>query len=172
MRTAFPALLAASLALAASACSSSRAADAAEGRAYAQLMKDSTIADLVKARPEAEDRLALSAGWAVLGTVGHRVLLPGVADGVVVTHDNETGRETYLQMWGTVARDLPAERLRAVLFFDDAATLRHFAKEGWDFGPKTPMKGIEVVPMVNGLPAPDISLDGARVRADSAMNAR
>jgi hypothetical protein len=167
-----PALaLAVAVALAASGCSPSRGADAADRLAYAQVMKDSTVVDLVRACPETEDRFALGAGWAVLGMVGPRVLLPGVADGIVVTHDNTTGRESYLKLSGAIARDLRGGRLRAVLFFDDSATFRRFADEGWDFGPAAPAKGIEIVAMVEGLPAPDVSLDGARVRPDADMNA-
>jgi hypothetical protein len=169
MRRAVSLLLAAALAVAASACSS-RGDGAADRLAYAKMMKDSTIADLVKVRPDFEDKMALGAGWAVLATLGPRVLLPGTADGLVVTHDNATGRESYLQLTGAVARDLPGGRLHAVLFFDDAATFRRFADAGWDFGPE-PEKGIEVVPMLEGVPATGISLAGARVRPDADMNA-
>ncbi len=163
-------LLASSLAVAASACSS-RGDGSADRLAYAQMMKNSTIVDLVKARPGTEDKLALGAGWAVLGTLGPRVLLPGTADGLVVTHDNVTGRESYLKLTGAVARDVKGGRLRAVLFFDDAATFRRFAAEGWDFGPAASANGIEIVTMVEGLPATDVSIAGAVVRPDAEMNA-
>lgn len=162
-------LLLAAAAIATTACAS-RGDGAADRIAYAQMMKDSTIAQLAKVRPDVEDRMHIGAGWAVLGTLGHRVLLPGTADGLVVAHENATGRETYLQMWGAVARGLPSERLRVVLLFEDERTLRHFEAEGWDFG-ASPPQGIETLPMVGGIPAPDVSLAGARVRPDADMNA-
>jgi hypothetical protein len=164
------AIAVAAAAIAASGCSS-RGAGVADRIAYAQMMKDSTIVDLVKVRPDLEDRMALGAGWAVLGTLGPRVLLPGTADGLVVTHDNATGVESYLQLTGAVARDLPGGRLRAVLFFDDAATFRRFSDKGWDFGPAGSEKGLDIMTMVEALPAADVSLAGARVRPDADMNA-
>lgn len=75
-------------------------------------MRNETLAELYKAKPETKQKIATSAGYAVFTTYGVTVVLVGGAGGKGVAVNNQTKQET----------------------FSDPQALDTFINKGWEFG--------------------------------------
>ena len=86
-------------------------------------------------RPELKDKLTKSAGYATFSQKDMNLFLLATGNGYGVLHDNATGRDTYMRMaslGGGVG--MGVKDVRVVFVFRDAATLRQFIEQGWQFG--------------------------------------
>ena len=108
---------------------------AAQQRAYALRMRDQTLAELYKARPETKAKTANAPGYGVFSNININVLLLSTGNGYGVVRDNATGKDTVMNMrmigvgFGAGVKDF-----RAVMIFKNQAALRTFIEEGWEFG--------------------------------------
>jgi lipid-binding SYLF domain-containing protein len=98
-------------------------------------MKDITIADLVKRKPEAKDVIEKAAGYAVFDATGLFVVLYVGITGRGVLIDNSNGEATYMTMAraGT-GPGVGYERFRYVIVFKNKKLLDTFKTVGGDIG--------------------------------------
>lgn len=97
-------------------------------------MRDQTLAELYRARPEARDELAKATGYAVFNTSGAQLGLGG-AFGYGIAVNNATGAEKFMRMAeGQVGLGLGVKRARYVFIFRKPSTYRSFIAGGWEFG--------------------------------------
>jgi hypothetical protein len=158
---------------AASGCGSTKgkADPAAERRAYAQVTKDTAVADLDAAQPGMRARLDAAPGWAVFSTIGARVFVGEAPGGFGVAHDTKTGAETYMRMTEpSYGEGLGSERFRAVFVFRDEKTFREFVDKGWDFRTDAAGSQIDVFQLTDAGLATEPTLAGTRFWRDKGLN--
>ena len=106
-----------------------------EKRAEVRKMRDETLADLYKEKPELKSRINKAAGYGVFSNLGINVLLLSTARGGGLIVDNATGKETFMKM-GSVGAGvgMGVKDFRAVFIFHDREVLKDFVDKGWEFG--------------------------------------
>jgi lipid-binding SYLF domain-containing protein len=98
-------------------------------------MRDETLAELYKTKPETKDKIAKAPGYAVFSTYGLTVIFVGGAGGKGVAVDNQTKKETFMEEGSaSVGVGLGGTEVRTVFVFNDAAALDNFVNKGWEFG--------------------------------------
>jgi lipid-binding SYLF domain-containing protein len=128
-------LLLLAMGLAASGCAAPKGANVTEQRAFALDMKRATLDDLYARKPEAKAKIEKAAGYGVFSNMGFALLLLGSDHGYGVVTNKATGKDTYMRMFsGSVGLGLGVQDFRAVLVFNDQATLDQFVDSGWEFG--------------------------------------
>ena len=97
-------------------------------------MRDETLADLYKLKPETADLIKKAAGYAVFDNAGIHLLLLATSKGNGVAVDNRGGT-TYMKMRTVGAGPgIGVKDYRVVFVFKNSATLKKFIDSGWDFG--------------------------------------
>lgn len=106
----------------------------AEKRASVRKMRDTTLADLYKERPDAKGAATTAVGYAVFSSIGTNLGLLSTARGYGIHHDNGTGKETYMKMMslgGGVG--VGVKDFRVIFFFFDKDAMNRFVEQGIDF---------------------------------------
>jgi lipid-binding SYLF domain-containing protein len=106
-----------------------------EKRDYVQNMEQQTLAELYRRHPDSRRVIENSAGYGVFSDVGAHLVWTTAGNGYGVVTDRRTGRKTFMRMaefGGGIG--LGVEQFRAVLAFNDEATLKKFISSGWEFG--------------------------------------
>lgn len=154
-------------------------------------MRDSVLAELYKAKPEARAKIKKAAGYAVFTNVGVNVIFASFAGGkgIVVEDGVLSDTETFMKMGSAgVGLGLGIKDFRAVFVFHDKDKLRTFVEKGWDFsgqadaaaksddkgaalaGAHTVVPGVEVYQITkNGL-ALQATLQGTKYWKDKDLN--
>jgi len=154
-------------------------------------MRDSVLAELYKAKPEAKAKIRKAAGYAVFTNVGVNVIFASFAGGkgIVVEDGMLSDTETFMKMGSAgVGLGLGIKDFRAVFVFHDKDKLRAFVEKGWDFsgqadaaaksddkgaalaGAHTVVPGVEMYQITkNGL-ALQATLQGTKYWKDKDLN--
>jgi len=95
-------------------------------------MRDETLADLYKNKPETKTKVQKAAGYAVFDNTGIHLLLLATSRGNGVAVDNATQKPVFMKMKTVGAGPgLGAKDYRVIFIFADAATLKKFIESGW-----------------------------------------
>lgn len=98
-------------------------------------MRNETLAELYKTKPETKEKIDKSAGYAVFSTYGLTVIFVGGAGGKGVAVDNQTKKETFMEEGSaSVGIGLGGTEVRTVFIFNDPQALYNFVNNGWEFG--------------------------------------
>jgi lipid-binding SYLF domain-containing protein len=121
--------------LALSACASPDGNTTNERREAVDAMAHETLKRLYAEVPDAEQKIANSAGHGVFSNYGVQVIFVGGGGGYGVVTDYSDNSKTYMRV-GQVSAGLgiAAKEFRAVFYFDNEAALDHFTENGWTFG--------------------------------------
>lgn len=98
-------------------------------------MKDETLAELYRLRPDAKARIAAAPGYAVFSNANINVILASFSGGRGVVVSTASGKNTFMKMgeaglgFGAGIKDF-----RAVFIFHNRTTLDRFLNSGWEFG--------------------------------------
>jgi lipid-binding SYLF domain-containing protein len=96
-------------------------------------MKDKTLADLYKGKPEAEREIKSAPGYAVFDNNGIHLLLLATSRGNGVVMSNGGDAPYYMKMKTIGAGPgLGVKDYRVIFVFKNAAALRKFKEGGWD----------------------------------------
>jgi lipid-binding SYLF domain-containing protein len=132
MKTVFILALAAALTLPGCA---SKSVSVPDQREAILKMRNETLAELYKAKPETKQKVETSAGYAVFSTVGVTVVVVGGASGKGVATNNQSKLETFMEEGSaSVGLGLGGSELRTVFIFSDPQALDNFINKGWEFG--------------------------------------
>jgi len=104
-------------------------------RASILKMRDETLAELYKQKPETKDKIAKAPGYAVFSTYGLTVIFVGGAGGKGVAVNNQAKTETFMEEGSaSVGLGLGGTEVRTVFVFNDAQAFDNFVNKGWEFG--------------------------------------
>ncbi|HKJ18301.1 MAG TPA: hypothetical protein VJ984_13185 [Xanthomonadales bacterium] len=97
-----------------------------------QDMRSEVLKDLYEEAPEAEQKIAESAGYAVFSNLGINLLVLSTGNGYGVAHNNSTGKDTYMKMYSAgVGIGYGVKDFRAVFIFDTLNAMNYFIEQGW-----------------------------------------
>jgi lipid-binding SYLF domain-containing protein len=104
----------------------------AEKRATILEMRDRAVAQLVRERPEVQERMAAAAGYAVFDAASQNLILLQTEGGYgVLTSSN--GETTFMKAGGAgVGFGVGLKDYREVIIFRDAEDFERFRDVGWD----------------------------------------
>lgn len=116
-------------------CSRPQGTTTQDKKAYARDMRDNTLQELYEKRPEAKAKIQRAAGYAVFSDLGVNVILVSAGQGYGVAVDNQTGKETFMNMAQVgVGLGLGLKDFRAVFIFGSEQAFSKFVYSGWEFG--------------------------------------
>jgi len=108
--------------------------DADEKRAEIQEMRGEVLARLYSEKPETEEMIAKSVGYAVFHNTGINVLIVSTGNGKGVAHDNASGKDIYMRMFSAGAGlGAGIKKFSAVFVFHDRDAFDQFVDKGWNF---------------------------------------
>jgi lipid-binding SYLF domain-containing protein len=123
------------LALLALGCLGPRGETKADKRTHVRTMRDETLAEVGKFRPQLAAELRQAAGYAVFSNLTVKVFVVGPGQGYGMLVDNRTGNETFMRMAQIGAGvGMGAKTYRVLFVFHDPQTLASFRENGWQFG--------------------------------------
>ena len=98
-------------------------------------MKNETLADLYKIKPQVKSQVVKSPGYAVFSDANINIIFASFGGGYGVVKDNKTGKHTYMKMGELgIGLGLGAKDFRAIFIFHDKDTMNRFVDSGWEFG--------------------------------------
>jgi lipid-binding SYLF domain-containing protein len=98
-------------------------------------MKNETLVDLYKIKPQAKSQIAKAPGYAVFSDANINIIFASFGGGYGVVKDNKTGKHTFMKMGELgIGLGLGAKDFRAIFIFHDKDTMNRFIESGWEFG--------------------------------------
>lgn len=98
-------------------------------------MKDQTLMQLFREKPDTRSQVNAAAGYAVFSNANVNLFLIAAGGGYGVAKDNQTGQQTYMNMAeGGIGLGLGAKDYRMVMVFHTKKALDQFIEFGWTFG--------------------------------------
>lgn len=106
-----------------------------EKRNYVLSMKNETLRELYRTRPEAKAKIKKASGYAVFSNINTNLFLFSSGNGYGVAIDNKNGKKTYMKMnFAGVGPGIGVKDFRAVLIFKNKQTFNEFVDGDWEFG--------------------------------------
>lgn len=97
-------------------------------------MRTEVLNDLYKQKPEARDMIRKAQGYGVFSNVGINLFMVSAGGGNGVVHDNQTGKDVYMNMASAgVGLGLGIKDFRGIFIFHSRPALLNFIEKGWDF---------------------------------------
>jgi len=98
-------------------------------------MKNRTLSDLYKLKPDVKAQISSAPGYAVFSNVNVNIIFASFGGGYGVAKNNRTGHHTYMKMGEIgIGLGLGAKDFRAVFVFHSVDTMNRFIEQGWAFG--------------------------------------
>ncbi len=171
-------------------CASPRGKSIADKRSYVEDMRQTTLDSVQVRSPEVAAKAKSAAGYGVFSNIGFAWIIGGGGNGYGVVVDNKSGNKTYMRVIrGSLGLGIGVKEYKAVIVFNDAATLNKFVTSGWEFGGEASAvantgttgsdaqvsgsmtSGLEVYQFTDrGLYA-RVAVDGAKCYPDKKLNA-
>lgn len=118
-----------------SACASIGTGTNNEKRAAIIDMKDATLTQLFREKPDTRNQINASKGYAVFSNANVNLFLLAAGTGYGMAKDLSTGKVTYMNMVeGGIGVGLGVKDYRIVMVFHTQAALNQFIESGWTFG--------------------------------------
>jgi lipid-binding SYLF domain-containing protein len=152
-------------------------------------MRDTVLAELIKAEPLIEDKVKRAEGYAVFSNVGVNVVFASFAGGRGIVVDRKSRKETFMRMGSAgIGLGVGIKDFRALFVFYDRARLENFIMSGWDFGAQadaaaksdnkggavggaaTAIPGVEVFQLTKNGVALQATLQGTKYWRDRDLN--
>ena len=116
-------------------CASPKGSTGMEKRVYVQNMCSEAIAQLYQLEPGVRSEIAAAPGYAVFEAVQAQFLITSTGNAYGIVHDNQTGMDTYMSAFSAGAGfGAGVKGFRAIVVFEDRATMNRFVDKGWVFG--------------------------------------
>ena len=117
-----------------SGCATTQGTTPKEKREAILAMKNETLVDLYKVRPQARAEIAAAPGYAVFSNANINIIFASFSGGHGVA-DPKSGTQTYMKMGEAgIGLGLGVKDFRAVFIFHTRADLDRFVNSGWEFG--------------------------------------
>ena len=106
----------------------------AEDRQEYLAMKNKTLADLYKVKPEAKTKIAKAPGYAVFSNANINLIFASFGGGYGVVQP-KGAKPVYMHMGEVgIGFGLGVKDFRAIFVFHDKETMNKFINSGWEFG--------------------------------------
>jgi len=106
----------------------------AEDRQEYLAMKNKTLADLYKVKPEAKTKIAKAPGYAVFSNANINLIFASFGGGYGVVQP-KGAKPVYMHMGEVgIGFGLGVKDFRAIFVFHDKETMTKFINSGWEFG--------------------------------------
>jgi lipid-binding SYLF domain-containing protein len=116
-------------------CASMGSGTKADKQQVIREMKDSTLTQLFKTKPETRTQLSSAPGYAVFSNVNVNVILFAAGTGYGLVKDNSSGKYSYMNLAeGGLGIGIGAKDYRIVMVFHTREAMRKFVESGWTFG--------------------------------------
>ncbi|MFN0012638.1 MAG: hypothetical protein ACKVS8_13450 [Phycisphaerales bacterium] len=104
-------------------------------RAAVEKERDAMLTELYGIKPEIKERMKKAAGYATFSKTEVNLLLLASGNGYGVLVDQATGKKTYMRV-GSLGGGVGVgvTDLRVIFIFNDAAVMKTFVEQGWQFG--------------------------------------
>jgi lipid-binding SYLF domain-containing protein len=117
------------------ACTTTSTKPAVDKRQDVLAMKNDTLSELYKLKPQTKSMIANAPGYAVFSNANVNIIFASFGGGYGVVRNNATGKYTYMKMGEVgVGLGLGVKDFRAIFIFHDKVTLNNFIESGWQFG--------------------------------------
>ncbi len=98
-------------------------------------MKNQTLTELFKIKPDVRSQLTNAPGYAVFSNANINLILASFGGGYGLVKDNRTKKHTYMNMGEIgLGLGLGAKDFRLVMVFHTGEAMQRFIKQGWAFG--------------------------------------
>lgn len=116
-------------------CARAQGYTPAQKRQYTQDMKVDTLNQLYSKKPETRNLIKNAEGYGVFSNINTQLMFFGAGNGFGVVTDNNTGKETYMNMGeGGVGIGVGLKDFREVIIFNNRRKLNSFITSGWNVG--------------------------------------
>lgn len=116
-------------------CATPKGVTKRDQRDHVLKMKDDTLSELYRTKPETKEMIKKAAGYGVFSNIGSYLLFLSTGNGYGVVIDNSSGKKTYMKMAQVGAGvGLGIKDIRVVFIFKNSAVLNNFIEKGWEFG--------------------------------------
>ncbi|MEM0516445.1 YSC84-related protein [Pseudoalteromonas sp. YIC-827] len=116
-------------------CATSSNASPQAKREMVQSMRSETLKTLYVRKPDVQNQIATSAGYAVFDNANVNVVFASFGGGYGVAKNNRTGKWTYMNMGEAgLGLGLGVKDFNVVMVFHTEAALNRFIDHGWAFG--------------------------------------
>ncbi len=116
-------------------CARAQGHTPAQKRQYTQDMKNDTLGELYRKKPETRSLINNAAGYGVFSNINTQLLWFGTGNGYGVVVDNKTGKNTYMSMGEAgVGIGVGLKDFREVIIFNSRPKLNNFVTSGWNVG--------------------------------------
>ncbi|GAA6203735.1 MULTISPECIES: YSC84-related protein [Thalassotalea] len=138
-------------------------------------MSKDVLAKLYQEEPSVKEKIAEAKGYAVFSNIGVNLVFFSAGGGSGVVHDNQSGKNTYMNMGSAgIGIGFGVKDFSAVFIFHTRDALNDFIEYGWDFSgqadvaAKSGKKGAEgskAVTVVNGVSIYQMTENGLALQA-------
>ena len=116
-------------------CATTRGTTPQDKRQAILEMKNDTLSELYKTKPQARSQIKKAPGYAVFSDANINVIFASFGGGYGVVKNNKTGKHTYMKMGEVgIGLGLGVKDFRAIFIFHDNNTMNKFIESGWEFG--------------------------------------
>lgn len=116
-------------------CASMGTGSIGEKRQVILSMKDKTLSQLFKEKPDTRAQINAAPGYAVFSNANVNLFLIAAGTGYGVVKDMSNGNYTYMNMAeGGVGLGIGAKDYRIVMVFHTRQAMQNFINKGWTFG--------------------------------------
>ncbi|OHU84305.1 MULTISPECIES: YSC84-related protein [Pseudoalteromonas] len=107
----------------------------AEKRAAVESMRSDVLSQLYSEKPDVQQQIASSAGYAVFDNANVNVIFASLGGGYGVAVNRTTGARTYMNMAEAgLGLGIGAKDFSVVMVFHSQSALARFIEHGWAFG--------------------------------------
>ncbi|CAH9049884.1 hypothetical protein PSECIP111951_00065 [Pseudoalteromonas holothuriae] len=118
-----------------SGCVSSAGNTVAQKRAAVEDMRGDVLRSLYSKKPDVQQQIASSAGYAVFDNANVNVIIASFGGGYGVAVNSKTGARTYMNMAEAgIGLGIGAKDFSVVMVFHTQKALARFIEHGWAFG--------------------------------------
>ncbi|WP_152088284.1 YSC84-related protein [Pseudoalteromonas sp. A25] len=116
-------------------CASSSGKSVEQKRAAVESMRSDVLSKLYTQKPDVQQQIASSAGYAVFDNANVNVIIASFGGGYGVAVNRQTGAKTYMNMAEAgIGFGIGAKDFSVVMVFHTSAALQRFIEHGWAFG--------------------------------------
>ncbi|MFT5711155.1 MAG: lipid-binding SYLF domain-containing protein [Halioglobus sp.] len=108
-----------------------------EKRAELQSSRSAALKKLYAEKPHSKSEVASAKGYAVFSSIGINLFLVATERGGGILRDNQSGKDTYMQMFSAGGGiGMGVKDFSVIFIFHTVKAMEEFQTEGWDFSGK------------------------------------
>ncbi len=116
-------------------CATPKGMNKQEMRYNVLKMKNDTLKELYRKKPETRSMIRKAAGYAVFSNISSYLLFVSSGNGYGMVVDSSSGKKTYMKMAQIgVGFGMGVKDFRLIFMFKTREVMNYFVEKGWEFG--------------------------------------